>query len=247
MIYQNNLYFYPRFPIDDSRPPTLYSIMNSLANFNKEDKTQIINLAKETHDKIFNFDYPLSNKINKEKFECMILNKNIMRRIGFDTVTSFQIQLNVKLNEIMPMYNKMFESLEGWNLFEDGETTSEEGRDERNTNSKSESTQQNTSNTITSNVSKRRNSELPQSEIENVENSSYLTNYNFDTDENTGNDTSISKGNAENITEDTNKYEKITKRSPYNKIEIYKEFQENIKSIYTLILKDLDCLFYGLV
>ena len=36
-------------------------------------------------------------------------------------------------------------------------------------------------------------------------------------------------------------------RTPADKIAILKEMQENIKSIYTMIFKDLECLFYQLV
>jgi len=104
------------------KPPTLYAIMNSIANYDSEDKTKIRNLAKATREKIFDFDYPLSSKVNKEEFECQILNHFITRRIGFDTFTAFQIYLENKLNEILPFYNIMFDSLTDYNLFNDGET-----------------------------------------------------------------------------------------------------------------------------
>ena len=54
-----------------------------------------------------------------------------MIRIGFDTVTAFRIQLNVKLNEIMPLYNKMFDLLYDNDLF--GEITKRDGTDNRTT------------------------------------------------------------------------------------------------------------------
>jgi hypothetical protein len=43
-----------------------------------------------------------------------------------------------------------------------------------------------------------------------------------------------------------NAYEKKILRSPADKIAIYKEMQDSIKSIYTMIFDDLDILFYGL-
>ncbi len=57
----------------------------------------------------------------------MILNKFLTRRIGFDTVTAFKIQLNVKMNEIMPKFNKLFNSLENWDIFNDGEIIERNG------------------------------------------------------------------------------------------------------------------------
>ena len=58
----------PWFIPTDNRPPSLYDIMDAMANFNVEDKTKTTDLAKATHSKIFDFDYPLSNNINKDDF-----------------------------------------------------------------------------------------------------------------------------------------------------------------------------------
>lgn len=109
--------FYPKLPADYNLPPTLFSLLNSIVNYDKEEDEQvkIKNLAKEGREEIFDFEYPLTEHITKEEFETMILNNYLMRRIGYDTLTAFKIALNVKLNSIMPLYNKMFDSLEDWN------------------------------------------------------------------------------------------------------------------------------------
>ena len=239
--YCDNNYFllFPRIPTMNEKPPTVYSILQSIVNFGKEEQAKIKDLAKTGRTTIFDFDYPLTDKINKETFECMILNHFLMRRIGFDTVTAFKIQLNVKLNEIMPMYNKMFNAMDNWDIFNDGEKTSRNGTDNRTTNITTKNTLQNTSET----TSDRRYSELPQSEIDNIKNASYLTAYNFDTN----NDVSNSSGNSENNTKDDNIYNETIIKTPADKIAIYKEFQENLKTIYSMIFKDLDCLFYQLI
>lgn len=284
MIYPFSYLFMPFIPPGCDKPPTVYSILNSIVNGDKEedDYTKIKDLAKEGRSTIFNFEYPLSNNIDKEDFEVQILNHYLMRRIGFETVTAFRIGLDVKLNEIMPMYNKMFDAIENWDIFNDGETTTRTGTDNRTSNSENNSntTNTNTSNTKstntasntlnnesttnTNNISDRRNSDLPQNKLENVRDGSYVTNYNYDTNTNTGNDTSKSNGSSEsnstntveenrketiqntNNTIDNNTYNETIKRSPTDKIAILREMQENIKSIYTLIYEDLDCLFYGL-
>ena len=120
--------------IMNTKPPTLYALMNSIANYDVEEKTKIRDLAKATHEKIFDFDYPLSSKVNKEEFECQILNHFIMRRIGFETFTAFQLYLENKLNEILPYYNIMFDSLADYNLFNDGETITRNRTDNGNSN-----------------------------------------------------------------------------------------------------------------
>lgn len=74
-IYPMNLMMY------NDKPPTLYSIMNSIANYQTDEKVKIRDLAKNTRSKIFNFDYPLDESVDKEQFECMILNHFIKRRI----------------------------------------------------------------------------------------------------------------------------------------------------------------------
>lgn len=220
----------PAFP-DYNIPPTLYSILNSIVNYGEEEKTKIKDLASESRDKVFDFEYPLTNKITKEDFECLILNHFLMRRIGYETFNAFKIALNVKLNEIMPMYNKMFDMLDGWDLFNDGERVTRTVTDSGT----------NTLNNITSsnNTSDRRYSDTPQNQLANVQNGSYITDYNYDTD--TGSVTSASNGS------DSRNTSEIITRSPSDKMRIYKEFIENKKSIYTMIFEDLDSLFYGLV
>lgn len=255
MFYNYNFYpmFYPFIPPNCDKPPTLYSVLNSIVNGEKdeEDYTKIKDLAKEGRTTIFNFDYPLSENINKEKFETMILNHFLQRRIGFETVTAFRIQLDVKLNEIMPLYNKMFDSLENWNIFNDGEITTRKGQDintSENTNNTTNSLT-NHSETSNSDTSDRRNSELPQNELSNLRDGSYVTNYSYDTNNSESEDNSTSKGTLQAINEgkDNRNYSETITRSPSDKISILREMQENIKSIYTMIFKDLDCLFFQII
>lgn len=252
--YYNGLFmFYPFLPPNCQKPPTLYSVLNSIVNGEKdeEDYTKIKDLAKAGRSTIFNFDYPLTSNITKEKFETMILNHFLQRRIGFETVTAFRIQLDVKLNEIMPLYNKMFDALENWEIFNDGEVTTRTGTDNRTSQSTNNTSNQltNHSTTSTADVSDRRNSELPQNQLEDLRNGSYVTNYNYDTNTNNGEDNSTSQGTSQatNQGTDNNVYNETITRTPADKIAILKEMQENIKSIYTMIFKDLECLFYQLV
>lgn len=263
--YYNGLFmFYPFLPPNCNLPPTIYTILESIVNPDVDlnepaPEVKIKDLAKAGRSTIFNFDYPLTSNITKEKFETMILNHFLQRRIGFETVTAFRIQLDVKLNEIMPLYNKMFDALENWQIFNDGEKTVRTGTDNRTQNSTQNSTNNtnnsltNHSTTTTNDISDRRNSELPQNQLEDLRNGSYVTNYNYDTNINNGEDNSTSQGtstttnNSSNNSTDNNIYNETITRTPADKIAILKEMQENIKSIYTMIFKDLECLFYQLV
>lgn len=212
----------PAFP-DYNLPPTIYRLLNSIVNFEAEEQTKIKNLAAAGREDIFDFDYPLSTHVDKEDFEVMILNHFLMRRIGYDTLNAFKIALNVKMNEIMPMYNKMFDMLDGWNIFNDGETVLESGTNSLNNI------------TTSSNTSDRRYSDTPQQQLKNVQNGKYISDYNYDQD--SGNVSSSSAGtDSRTIT-----------RTPSDKMKLYKEFIENKKSIMTMIFEDLEPLFYGLV
>lgn len=217
----------PWIPTNCDLPPTLLSLMNSICNFGAETKTNTYNLAKGSRSTIFDFEYPLSSHVDKEDFEVMILNHYIHRRIGFETPTEFKIALNVKLNEIMPKYNKLFDVLDGWNILTDGEVT---------TRSQSISGN-NTVSVMNTNTSDRRNSNVPQNELADIQSGNYMTDYNYDTNTDTGT-------TASNV---SNSLMETISRSPSDKIKIYKEFMKDVDSIYTMIFKELDSLFYGLV
>ena len=221
----NDLLFYNMFtplPTDYDIPPTIYAILNSYVNFDNDNPSKIKDLAMDGRTVIFDFNYPLSTNVSKEDFECMILNNFLMRRIGYDTVTAFKIALNVKLNEIMPKYNKLFDSMLGWNLFNDGEVIT------RNYSA-------NISNTgTTGSISDRRFSDTPQNQLQNIQNGAYVTEYNYDTD------------SANSSTTGTEQRAETENRSNANKIELYKTFSAEINNVYTLIFKELDPLFYGL-
>lgn len=233
-------------------PPTIFSILNSSVNFGKSENEKIktSKIAEAGREIIFNFEYPLTEKISKKDFETMILNHFLFRRIGTETVSAFVINLNVKMNEIMPVYNKMFESFKDWNIFNDGEKTERIGNDNQSQSSNSNMTGTNENNVTSNNtdVSDRRYSDTPQSQLNEVQNGNYMTNYSYDTNKNntTNNSVSNNTSNAITNTNNTNNYNEVLKKTQGNKIEIMKEMQNNIKSIYSLIFKDLDELFYQL-
>ena len=213
---------------DFDQPPTIYSLLNSYVNFENPEPVKISNLAKAGRAMFFDFDYPLAEGWSKEDFETMILNHFMMRRIGYETVTAFKLALNVKLNEVMPEYNRLYESLDGWDLFNDGESITRDTTDN--------GSQSVISSSSSSTTSDRRFSDTPQNAITDVQSGTYVTDYNYD--QNTGTDSSGSSSvNA------TATHESIT-RTPADKIRIYNEFLTARQNLYTMIFKDLDSLFY---
>ena len=212
-------------------PPTVYALLNSYVNFANDNPEKIKDLAKTGRACIFDFEYPLATGWSKEEFECMILNHFLMRRIGYETVTAFKIALNVKLNEVMPNYNMLYDSIKSWNVFADGETVTRNNTSTLASNEIGSAT--------TSGTSDQRSSDTPQNSLSDVQNGTYVSNYEYDqTSDST--DTSTSKSD---ISTDA---ETIT-RSPADKINIYQKFLASKQNLYTMIFKDLDSLFYQLV
>ena len=221
----NELLFYNIFrplPTDYDIPPTIYSILNSYVNFDNDDPVKISNLASSGRGVIFDFDYPLTTNVTKESFEVMILNNFLMRRIGYDTVTAFKIALCVKLNEIMPKYNILFDSIRNWNLFNDGETITRQYS----------ATLSNTG--TTGSISDRRYSDTPQNQLSDIRDGKYVTDYNYDCD-------SSNMSNSGTETRAENEH-----RSIADKNNLYITFSKEVNNVYTLIFKELEPLFYGL-
>ena len=321
---------FPMFPMmigasndlisNNMKPVRLYRLMQSIVNFDRDIPVSTYDLSKYARIKIFDFDYPLSQNIEKETFETNILNHFINRRIGFQTPTAFKIALNSKLNEIMPMYNNMFDMVSNWGIFKNGDEEfieenhtfienfiglkqNDNKRDSKKDNTQNENNIKNSNGTAsttgsnsqsitgsgsdtnveTGSVTKDiRNSAMPQSEISNVQDADYLTNYTLETDtfnnhtnartlsntesvtgsnselndivtkesEDNLKETSEKTNSNETLKENTNNeksisenYTKKVNRSNFKDLDSYIKFVNEIKSIYSLIYKDLDDLF----
>lgn len=221
--------------IMNTKPPTMYAILNSIANYDKEEQTKIRDLARACHDKIFDFEYQLSDALDKDEFEIDILNHFMMRRIGFDTVTAFQLYLENKLHEILPYYNLMFDSFKDYNLFNNGETITRLKTDNRNTTSES------TTDSVASGENENRYSKYPENELDDIRDGSYITDQNLTTNNNHSNTNLDSNSTDNNITNET------VNRSPVDKMTIYKKYLETKRSVMSMLYKELDSLFYQLV
>lgn len=236
-----NIWMFPmmlnRKPIPDDYniPPTIYSILNSYVNFENPNPVAIKNLAKEGRGIIFDFDYPIANGMTKEEFECMILNNFMMRRIGYETMTAFKLALNVKLNEIMPMYIKLFHAINGWEIFVDGEVTTRE----QTTSNESNNSLNNTTNS--QNISDRRFSDTPQNQLSDVRNGEYVSQYNYDADN------GIASSQTSGTANDNGVLNETIKRTPADKMTNYVQFVKEKQNIYSMIFKDLDSLFYQII
>lgn len=238
--------------IDD--PPQVFYLLREYAKDNYEQPIKTTELAKYCRACFFDFEYPLEVE-SKEKFECMVINHFLMRRIGYETLTSFKIALCVKLNEIMPTINKLFVSLEGWDLFNDGEMVIRDVNDDRVTVNKSTNTQsvdgsQKSIDTKTSN-NEQTFSDTPENQMDQIRNGEYASEFTVNKNEDNLNSDVTTKNKTDSEinsnVDDKNKIHETISRSPVNKMEIYTSFLQNRQNIYTIIFKELEPLFYQLV
>ena len=59
---------------------------------------------------VFDFDFPIFDENYRNVLEKKILKHYYTREIGLETVGLWKLKLNTKLNEIMPYYNKLYNS-----------------------------------------------------------------------------------------------------------------------------------------
>lgn len=225
-------------------PNTLYSFMQSMVNYGKDESEQvkIKDLPENARVKIFDFDYPLASDL-KADFEKIFLSHYMFRRINYDTFTSFKIHLMVKLNEIMPKYDKMIAGFNKINFDGNVEThTRTEHNTKNSTNSSTSSIDSNTSDESESDV---KYSDTPEGQLTNIKNGTYMSEYTLNSGESSGESHSDSTNESES--NDVGDVEENITIKRADSIEEYQKYLEIVSNIYSLIFKECDCLFYGLI
>lgn len=202
--------------------------------------------------KIFNFDYPIFNEDYRSVLETKILRHFYTREIGLETVGLWKLKLSTKLNEIMPYYNKLYESelLEFNPLYSTDINRTHTKNDDGTKNEQgiTTDTSNGTSNTTSNDLNWNYYNDTPQGGIENIEDLSYLTNATKNTDNQTSNNTITSNGTSNttrgeqyNTTESF--IEHIYGYSGKDISNMLKEFRQTFLNIDMMIIDDLEELF----
>lgn len=109
------------------------------------DQTTVDTIIDSAIPKVFNFSYPIFSEDYRNVLEHHILQHFYTREIAFQTVGRWKLGLQQKLNDIMPYYNKLYESQEldvdPFNNIDVTETSESSG----NTTSKNNTTKNGTS------------------------------------------------------------------------------------------------------
>lgn len=72
--------------------------------------TDVETILDNSWNRIFDFDFPIFDEDYKPILCKKILKHYYTREIGFETVGLWKLKLNMKMNELMPFYNKLYES-----------------------------------------------------------------------------------------------------------------------------------------
>ena len=181
---------------------------------------QIIEIARP---KVFNFDYPIFDVNYKSVLETKILKHYYLTEICEETVGAWKLRLNAKLNEIMPYYNKLYESellefnpLYTHDLFRKIDKTDDRTEDLSSQNYNAYS-------------------DTPQGSLTNVINDTYLTN----AEKNIG-----SGDNKINNVEDY--LEHVYGFNSGSASKLLMEYRQTFLNIDLQVIKDLDSLFMQL-
>ena len=199
-----------------------------------------------------NFDfqldkYPIFDENYRETLNNKILNHYFDAEIGFETAPLFRHYLLAKLNEIMPLYNIMYEKQKDLleNIFGNVNLTETfEGENSNNSNVSNNSQSNSTGNSNMKNLFQ----DTPQGELDTtaIKNQKWATNLTLNENNTNGNitDNSTSVGNSNG----TNNYIKkiIGNNGGKYNIELLKEIQNSIINIDIMVINELQDLFMGI-
>jgi len=213
--------------------------------------------------KIFG-EFPIFDESYRTALEKKIVYHFYTREIAFETVGLFKLKLNTKMNEIMPFYNKLYET----ELLKFDPLTDTDIRTERDkSGSKVENRERNTKESGEGSVTSVENSknvnddwalysDTPQGSLSNVKSGRYLTGAVNNTGEEknetngAGTSTSETEGNDKsnaNISNIEDYFEHIKgKRGSKTYPELIKELRDSFLNIDMLIIDELETLFFQL-
>ena len=234
-----------------------------------EGYNKVADIIANSRSKVFDFDYPIFDETYRSVLETKILKHFFLREICAETVGVWKHFLDMRMNEIMPYYNKLYESeLIEFNPLYDVDLTTDHNKDAKGTGTESiafsEETEYEESETQTLESANKNDhwdmySDTPQGGLSGVRSEEYLTNARHVTDDTTGStQTNESNRDGNNTRESTD-----TKTRNLRDIEDYiqhvkgksggisyskllQEFRETFLNIDLMIIKDLNDLFFGL-
>jgi hypothetical protein len=212
-----------------------------------QDYSKIDDIIASSINKIFDFDFPIFDENYRSVLETKIIRHYYTREIGLETVALWKHFLCMRLNEIMPYYNKLYESeLLQFNPLYDYDLYRK--RDVENEGSgKDTGTLTNVGNGESSSTGLTAFSDTPQGGLAGLENLTYLTNATKTSNENENSNTNTETRNLANSFTNTEDYlEHVYGKTPSRSYaQMIKEYRENFLNIDVDIINNLNDLFMG--
>ena len=206
--------------------------------------------------KLFNFDFPIFDEQYRSTLETKIVRHFYTREIGYETVGRWKMALENKLNEIMPYYNKLYESelLEFNPLYTHDMKTKQDDKLVKGSTVADRETHAITledehSDTV-SGTGYNLVSDTPQGGLSGLDDMTYMSNAQKNTEDstNTGSYTRTDNGNSSNdrtinSTDIDDYLQHIYGYANYSPSKLLEEYRETFLNIDMLVIKDLEKLF----
>lgn len=223
----------------------------------------------KARDKVFDFDFPIFDESYRAVLENKILKHYYTREISAESVGLWKMWLNTRMNEIMPYYNKLYESelikfnpLYDVDLSTDYKKTDNGGHSKSGSFSETDGSSGSISRT-TQDAQKNDHwdyySDTPQGGVNGLANNTYLTNARHITDDGTGStsttsgtdSSTVEKSGSNSETGTINNVEDYlhhvvgkTGGASYSKL--LSEFRDTFLNIDMMIIGELKDLFMNL-
>lgn len=216
----------------------------------------ITETIEKARPKVFDFSFPIFDETYRPVLETKILKHFYTREISEETVGLWKLRLDTKLNEIMPYFNKLYESeLIQFNpLYMTDLHTDRIVKRNNQFASKAETETESGRSTSVNNISDDWTvySETPQGSLSGVEDETYLTNAthsygNTEGSESSETNTGSSATNTSGSGNDTEDYiDHVYGYAGSNPSENIVKFREALINIDVQILDELKPLFFNL-
>lgn len=201
--------------------------------------------CRQAAEKIFDFDYPFWSESERKDFESKFLLHFYTWEIGCVPFALWKIHLQNKLYEIMPMYVKMYEGIEKLNPLYDTFTV-EKSTTEMQTKANGTTSTQSTSTTEMVGKDDQKTLDYPQA---NINSGDYLSG------ETVTDRTDNSSGETTGTATQTNNGEQTGKGSITKEgltgartaAEMVASYKKEIMSLYSMIFRDCEKLFIGVL
>lgn len=233
-----------------------------------EGYSQIDNVISSSVDKIFDFDYPIFDESYRKVIETKIIKTYYLREICDVPIGKWKLFLAIKMNNLMPYYNQLYESQKlSFNPLFTVDYTREYDRNVDNTETGDTkvkgtltvdvSTMLDANNTTTENE-KLRHSDTPQGKLQMLEDGTYMSSGDVNERTTTDNGKTTGSNNSETQnTSSTTKNDKATTTEGYvEKIqgkndgksygELIIQFRESLINIDLMLIEELETLFWPL-